>query len=64
MVYGGVVGIFAIFVFIRVAFALGGLETTVLAAVVGVCLASVAKIIWAAANPLSQSDDSDDPDDD
>lgn len=53
---GGVVGVFGILILLRF-LGFGWLETILVAMVVGVGLASVAKLIWAAANPLSEDDD-------
>jgi hypothetical protein len=54
---GGVVGVIAILFFFREVVGFGWLQTIAVSAIVGVCLASIAKLIWAAANPLSTSDD-------
>jgi len=52
---GGVVAMFGILIFLRL-LGFGWLETILVGLVVGVGLASVAKLIWAAANPLSEYD--------
>lgn len=54
---GGVVGVFAVLIFFRLVLGYGWLETVAVGVIVGVSLASLAKIIWAAANPLAPYDD-------
>lgn len=57
MLYVGVGIVVGVLVLFHYVLGFGWVETTVLGLVTGVVIASVAKLIWAVANPISDSDD-------
>ena len=57
MLYLGVVIVVGVLVLFHYVLGFGWVQTMGLGLVTGVAIASVAKLIWAAANPVSDSDD-------